>query len=103
MGNKPVQTAQQHPRILLMWTKARVQVFSRLSRNILAEVCPYLDSFPSLCWVSRTNFVLYELLTSQAFQPTPLSTPIKVNIGSRWAVIDSSRVAVCGGYKLCEE
>ena len=103
MGSQQTQQREcPDPGTVLVWTKVRSSLFSRLSLNVLRVVCVYLHHSPCLFWITNTSLHYYsfDLDRPEDLQPSPqiaLVRWIQANRNSRWAVVDSHRAVVCGG------
>lgn len=92
--------ASPHPSTVLLWTKSLSLL--PLSLNILREICAYFQPFALLVWLSPTSIASFDFHHQQLCTAQPLSSPIQCDWNSRWAVIDSERVVVCGGSNDCK-
>lgn len=48
-------------------------------------------------WITESNIQWFDISTLQWHTPVPLHSRIQANKGSRWAIVDATRVALCGG------
>ena len=48
-------------------------------------------------WITESNIQWFDLCTLQWHAPVPLHSRIQANKGSRWAIVDATRVTLCGG------
>jgi len=93
--------ASPHPSTVLLWARPLCPVQS-LSLNILREVCAYFQPFALLAWLSSTSVASFDFHHQQLCTAQPLSVSIQCDWNSRWAVIDSERVVICGGSNECK-
>jgi hypothetical protein len=97
-----LQSKSTNPRVLLIWLKASATIYARLSRNIIREISPYFNPFPTLVWVNEDNILLCDLgskriLPPRRFKNRYQKTFIQRNEGSRWTLLDANRVIISGG------
>lgn len=91
-----------NPRVLLSWTRKHAALYSLLSRNIIREVSTYFQRFPTLLWINEDHMLLFDLglmriLPAIRFKNRIHNAAIQKNQSSRWVLVDSNRVAICGG------
>jgi len=54
---------------------------------------------PEIFWVTESTIQWFDASSLQWHALVPLHSRIQVNGGSRWAIVDATRVVVCGGGK----
>lgn len=94
--------ASPHPSTILLWVKPLYSFLQPLSLNILREVCAYFQPFALLAWLSHDSIASFDFHHQQLCIPQPLSIAIQCDWNSRWAVIDSERIVICGGSNECK-
>lgn len=80
-----------------------VTPYTPLSRNIIREVSVYFLRVPTLLWVNEDHMLFFDLGHMRISPPIHYfntriqKTVIQKDEGSRWALVDSHRVVMCGG------
>ena len=90
-----------HPRTGLVWLKSVSTLYTALSSNVVREICWYLQPFTLLAWVTETTIAAFDFDHMCLLPSSPLSSPIQSDWNSRWCVLDSERLILCGGSNEC--
>ena len=92
----------RNPGVLLVWVRAHVSLFLRLSRGLTREICTYLS--PDALWLA--GFYLNRLYVCdfgetdyQVRNPVELRANVHT-FRARWTTIDSTRLVLCGGKPI---
>ena len=67
--------------------------------SLSAAIPPAQVQTAEIYWVTGKSVQCFDVRTSQLHPPVQLRTPILADENSRWAVVDSGRVVLCGGGK----
>jgi len=93
-----------NPGLMLVWVRAHVPLFHRLSPVLTREICTYLS--PDSLWLAdfygnKLCVCDFEETTHQIRVSVELSASVPT-CQSRWTIIDSTRLILCGGYANCK-
>ena len=82
--------------IRFLWVRSVTKRPTSIGINVAREVCKYLLAIPQLYSLTPTSLQQYNWTSSQWGSPTPLDGAFDWDGGSRYLLLDESRLFCCG-------